>query len=261
MKHDFHDEYQNYIESDMPDLWSRIEPNLKEKKGADTVTAVEMNADKQKRNRKAIYFIRAAVPAAACLCLLFIGMRAMQLHDKSAENEVAAATEEMYEPEAFYEESEDAAVDSLEEYAEAAEYDEFTVADEVTSGVSEGSEEDVGKAAVQWEEDAVETENAVTINSNGEPVEIEKAVLTKISVASEAMQEKGYAYTYTFRLEDDSSLWVYLTGEQCDDLEEQGMVIERKAAYSLVVIPAGEEGEKAEKAVGECFLQKIEKLP
>ena len=33
MKRDFQEEYQNYIESDMPDLWSRIEPNLKEKNG------------------------------------------------------------------------------------------------------------------------------------------------------------------------------------------------------------------------------------
>ena len=31
MKRDFREEYNNYIESDMPDLWSRIEPNLKEK--------------------------------------------------------------------------------------------------------------------------------------------------------------------------------------------------------------------------------------
>lgn len=253
MKRDFHKEYQNYIESDMPDLWSRIEPNLKDKKETDTVTAAETDAgeqhekvinendghkDRDKRKRKTIYIMRAAISAAACLCILVIGISVMQMSDKSMEN--AHVTEEMYEPEAAA--CEEAADESPEEYAEGA---EDYMADSADSGVmaESSAEESMGEAALE------------------ETLEIPMATLTKISVASEAMQEKGYVYTYTFRLEDNSSLLVYLTEEQCDSLEEQNISIERKGAYSLAVIPAGSQNEQEDSAVEECFLQKIEKLP
>lgn len=276
MKRDFHEEYQNYIESDMPDLWSRIEPNLKNKKEMDTVTAAETDAgkqyekvinendghkDREKRKRKTIYIMRASISVAACLCVLVIGMRAMQMHSKSMDN--AAITEEMYEPEASA--CGETAAESPEEYAEEAEDYMFDSADDGV--MAEERTEESMEEAVQWngETETDSTEKTDTLNydsdSQGEALEIQRATLTKISVASETMQEKGYVYIYTFRLEDNSTLLVYLTGEQCDSLEEQNISIERKAAYSLVVVPAGSQGEQEDPAVGECFLQKIEKLP
>lgn len=279
MKRDLYEEYENYIKSDLPDLWSRIEPNLKDKKETDAVTAAEGDDGKQqekisgknngnkdcdKRKGKTIYIMRAAISAAACLCVLVIGIGVMQMNNKSMEN--AGVTEEMYEAEEAA--CEETADESPEEYVQEAEEYMFDPAD---NGVmtEDRAEESMEEAAMEaalsaGDEEAgkgsTKKQNILNYDSDseGETLEIQTATLTKISVAPEIMQEKGYAYTYTFRLEDNSSLLVYLTKEQCDNLEEQNIRIERKAAYSLVVIPAGEQ---ADTAVGECFLQKIEKLP
>ena len=56
MKRDFQEEYQNYIESDMPDLWSRIEPNLKEKKGK-TEEEQQRKTQKPEKSRRTRSFI------------------------------------------------------------------------------------------------------------------------------------------------------------------------------------------------------------
>lgn len=268
MKRDFQEEYQNYIESDMPDLWSRIEPNLKDKKG---------------KKRKTVYRMRVTVSVAAGLCVLVIGVGVMLMNSKSMKN--AALADGMYEPEAACEEAESESAALTEEYtqdagyAEDAEYEESAegagyeeTADDIMEAAAdeapaEDSTEESGEEAVSWgeEPEAGTAGEKAVLNYNddneGKPLEISKATLIKISVASEAMQEKGYAYTYIFRLEDNSSLSVYLTKEQCDSLEEENISIERKAAYSLVVVPAESQGEKEDPSVGECFLQKIEKLP
>ena len=89
MKRDFQEEYQNYIESDMPDLWSRIEPNLKEKNGkreeegkreekekkakeGKKAKEEKQEQEKNAKRTKVIYFLKRAIPAAACLCVLII---------------------------------------------------------------------------------------------------------------------------------------------------------------------------------------------
>ena len=112
------------------------------------------------------------------------------------------------------------------------------------------------------DQNKAQAEAAGNLTEAGEnAVEIERAVLYKIAVVSEEMQETGYAYAYTFRLEDGSSLKVYLTKEQCADIEERGIEIKRKEAYSLSVYPLKNGGNDRNAENGEGILEKIEKIP
>lgn len=274
MKRDFKDEYQEYIESDMPDLWSRIEPNLKEKAPADTG-----------RKRSNIYLIKALIPAAACLCLLLVGIGALSLnrgakdgaaYDAGAAEGIAETAEAPMETpmESENEEAKDGA--SGEIWEEAAE--DGAAAEEIARETAEeefAADESMIEAAreetatAKAEEPATEAAqdsdmvNAPAANGgNGETVDIEKAVLTKIAVASVQMQEKGYAYVYTFELSDGSRILAYLTEALCDELEEQGGVIERQSAYALSLSRFHDpESEMSDLAEEEYILQKIEKLP
>ena len=271
MKRDFKDEYQEYIESDMPDLWSRIEPNLKEKAPADTG-----------RKRSNIYLMKTLIPAAACLCLLLVGIGALSLnrgakdgaaYDAGAAEGIAETSEAPMETpmEAANEEAEDEA--SGEIWEEAAE--DGAAAEEIARETAEeefATDESMTEAAreetatAKAEEPAAETvQDSDMVNApaaNGETVDIEKAVLTKIAVASVPMQEKGYAYVYTFELNDGSRILAYLTEDLCDELEEQGVVIERQSAYALSLSRFHDpESEMSDLAEEEYILQKIEKLP
>lgn len=261
MKRDFKDEYQEYIESDMPDLWSRIEPNLKEKAPADTG-----------RKRSNIYLMKMLIPAAACLCLLMVGIGALSLnrgakdgaaYDAGAADGIAETSEAPMETpmEAANEEAEDG--DAAEEIAKETAEEEFAANESMVEAAREET------ATVKTEEPAAEAAqdsdmiNAPAANGgNGEAVDIEKAVLTKIAVASVPMQEKGYAYVYTFELNDGSRILAYLTEVLCDELEEQGVVIERQSAYALSLSRFHDpESEMSDLAEEEYILQKIEKLP
>lgn len=274
MKRDFKDEYQEYIESDMPDLWSRIEPNLKEKAPADTG-----------RKRSNIYLIKTLIPAAACLCLLLVGIGALSLnrgakdgaaYDAGAADGIAETSEAPMEMpmEAENEEAEggapgeiweEAAEDgaAAEEIARETAEEEFAADESMTEAARE--ETATAKAEKPAAEAAQDSDmvNAPAANGgNGEAVDIEKAVLTKIAVASEQMQEKGYAYVYTFELSDGSRILAYLTEALCDELEERGIVIERQSAYALSLSRFHDpESEMSDLAEEEYILQKIEKLP
>ncbi|MBP3420632.1 MAG: hypothetical protein J6K37_00005, partial [Lachnospiraceae bacterium] len=133
MKRDFREEYNNYIESDMPDLWSRIEPNLKEKvpvsqeKIAETaVNETEpvqniIDIKKKKQNKAKIYrFVKIATPVAAGICLLVIGVGVMGISEKSMEAapEADASASEYECTEEFVAEE---SYDYVEESAEAEE--------------------------------------------------------------------------------------------------------------------------------------------
>lgn len=255
MKRDFKDEYQEYIESDMPDLWSRIEPNLKEKAPADAG-----------RKRSNIYLMKTLIPAAACLCLLLVGIGALSLnrgakdgaaYDAGAADGIAETSEAPMETpmEAENEEAEDGA--SGEIWEEAAE--DGAAAEEIARETATAKAEEPAAEAAQ-DSDMV---NAPAANGgNSETVDIEKAVLTKIAVASVPMQEKGYAYVYTFELSDGSRILAYLTEDLCDELEEQGIAIERQSAYALSLSRFHDpEREMSDLAEEEYILQKIEKLP
>lgn len=298
MKRDFQEEYQNYIESDMPDLWSRIEPNLKEKKGkTEEEQTVAQKAEgsgenpetgKEQKN-KIIYLMKRAVPAAACLCALLIGFNVMRVSKNSGdmapmesaceepsdagtayETELEEAADEAAEApmeaceDAASDESFDDADDAVTESAAPADMSsEYTENDE-TPVIQGAKEENIHETdpAGGADRNKAQAEAAGSLAEAGEnAVEIERAVLYKIAVVSEEMQETGYAYAYTFRLEDGSSLKVYLTKEQCADIEERGIEIKRKEAYSLRVYPLKNAGNDRNAENGEGILEKIEKIP
>lgn len=285
MKRDFQEEYQNYIESDMPDLWSRIEPNLKEKKGKteEEQTAAQKaegsgetpETGKEQKN-KIIYLMKRAVPAAACLCALLIGFNVMRVSKNSTDMApMESACEEPSDAgtayEAELEEAADEAAEAPMEACEDAESDEsFDDGDNAmteSAAPADMSSEYTGNTyeadpAGGADRNKAQAEAAGNLTEAGEnAVEIERAVLYKIAVVSEEMQETGYAYAYTFRLEDGSSLKVYLTKEQCADIEERGIEIKRKEAYSLSVYPLKNGGNDRNAENGEGILEKIEKIP
>lgn len=285
MKRDFQEEYQNYIESDMPDLWSRIEPNLKEKAGMPEgeekpeKEKQQESAGRQEKNgqEKIIYFMKRAVPAAACLCALFIGIGVMGISkNNSAEAPMEAACAEPpeagmaydAEPEVMEEAAaEEEAVMWDESYDETAAMDDGAASAEApVQGAEENADMDESPAAgLQTDntayQDPKEGTNVNKIEASEEAVTVERAVLSGIAVASEEMQEEGYAYAYTFRLEDNSRLIVYLTNEQCKDLEEREVEIKRQAAYTLSVFPMESGENSGDTTVGESFLENLEKLP
>lgn len=285
MKRDFQEEYQNYIESDMPDLWSRIEPNLKEKKGkTEEEQTVAQKAEgsgenpetgKEQKN-KIIYLMKRAVPAAACLCALLIGFNVMRVSKNSGDMApMESACEEPSDAGTAYEtELEEAADEAAEAPMEAC---EDAASDESFDDADNAVTESAAPADMssEYTENTYEADPAGGADQNkaqaeaagnlteagGSAVEIERAVLYKIAVVSEEMQETGYAYAYTFRLEDGSSLKVYLTKEQCADIEERGIEIKRKEAYSLSVYPLKNAGNDRNAENGEGILEKIEKIP
>ena len=301
MKRDFQEEYQNYIESDMPDLWSRIEPNLKEKNGKPEEDGNQKQEEegnqkqeegkqrqeeeqKKAKRAKVIYFLKRAVPAAACLCVLIIGISVTRVSKKSMDMApMEFASDETNDTGMAYEADMEESEAPAEEYAMADEsFDDADVAmNESAAPADEPSEDmEAENDEVPFPEDGVQNITSKTDSAGGADknqtqaavtgsltetaegtVEIQRAVLYKIAVASEEMQEMGYEYAYIFRLEDGSSLKVYLTQEQCDDIEDMGIEIKRKEAYSLSVYPFKNPETDGNAESGEGFLEKIEKLP
>lgn len=274
MKRDFQEEYQNYIESDMPDLWSRIEPNLKEREGKEG-----------EGQAKIVYFMKRAVPAAACLCALFIGIGVLGISKSNSADKgmMESASEEPQDAGMEYEyEAEEAVAEAYEEPAAQAPEEEAFMMDEgvdKTAGMDEdaapvndfmpetqAAETGSASAAMTNKDEADYHDSMGDTGINGknvseEAVAVEYAVLSGISAASAEMQEEGYVYVYTFRLEDNSRLKVYLTKEQCRDLEEREVEIKRQEAYSLSVFPVKTNESTGNTAVGEGFLENLEKLP
>ena len=247
MKRDFKEEYQNYIESDMPDLWSRIEPNLKEKEVIEKEPVVKeaqppVTEQQTEKKKGSLRVLKMMIPVAAGFCVLLIGVSVMELQNgmKNASTEVS---EEPMEEEAA---ASDEAPMEMEEAAEEA----------FAEDAAEFSAEMEMSAEGEAEDDAMSDTNGMY-----QTVEIEGAVLSKIAVAPDQMQERGYVYVYTFNLEDSSSILVYLTEEQCDGLEAQGIEMERQAAYTLSLSPLESEENQENISEKEYFLQKIEKLP
>ena len=269
MKRDFREEYNNYIESDMPDLWSRIEPNLKEKvpvlqeeiagTAVNETESVENITDikKKKENKAKIYrFVKIATPVAAGICLLVIGVGVMGISDKSMEAAPEAdasaseyecteefAAEESYD---YAEESAEAeeSFDYVEESAEAEEsydYEEEAAAEAPMEEFAEDYATSNG-VALQDSQDAMQSDGVATENVDEEmlrgeekEVEIAGAVLIRIAKASQSEKEAGIAYIYVFRLEDGSNLNVYVTEELCSEWEEDDGKLQRQKNYLLTL--------------------------
>lgn len=308
MKRDLKEEYQSYVESQMPDLWSRIEPNLRERKiepeqdvmkpkaeetepGQNEINpkAEETEPDEKKtepgkigsaseqtkQKKTILYFMKRAVPAAACIAALVIGLNTLRVgkSTKEASPENAGVMEESAKAESMEAEAAEMEAPSDWDGGEGGMQDNITkeTAYDASSPSMEETEdvlqedgeayESVGSEADHTSWGAMENSLEGDKTDGVEAVEIGRAVLLKIAVVSQEMKEEGYAYAYTFSLEDESRLIVYLTKEQCDALEEDGITIERQAAYSLIVRPLNTPENGRDIEMGESYLEKIEKLP
>lgn len=89
-------------------------------------------------------------------------------------------------------------------------------------------------------------------------LEVEKAVLTGISVADPDWKDQGYAYVYHFTTDDGDSIDALLSQSLCDELETQDITIRRKKAYHIVVTPiASNKGSSGDDQAAVCKLEKI----
>lgn len=143
----FEEEYKNYINEEVPDLWSRIEPQLQDKIVDDNKTdapiadcqekVINEVTNQQKKTKKKIYsFAKRALPAVAAIFVLAIGIGVLQT-SKYAKNESetavatdcapAEASDEGFFAESTEEEPDEsfAETEVLEEACEAAPEDEF----------------------------------------------------------------------------------------------------------------------------------------
>ena len=123
----FEEEYKNYINEEVPDLWSRIEPQLQDK---------IVDSQQKATNNNIYIFAKRVLPAVAAILVLVIGIGVLQTSRYAKnETEMAVATDfeaEEATDEAFYAEAtEEEPVESfadtevLEEACEAAPEDEF----------------------------------------------------------------------------------------------------------------------------------------
>lgn len=255
MKRDFREEYNNYIESDMPDLWSRIEPNLKEKvpvsqeeiagTAENEIKPVENVTDikKKKQNRAKIYgFVKIATPVAAGICLLVIGVGVMGISQKSMEESATAdyeCTEEAVAEESYDYTEESAEVEESFDYAENSaapeeSYEEEAAAEAPAEDYDSAQEESVTNNSMV-QSDSVTGESANEEMLRGEEKEIAGAVLIRIAKASQREKEAGFAYIYVFRLEAGSDLDIYVTEELCNEWEENDGKLQRQKNYLLTL--------------------------
>ena len=314
----FEEEYKNYINEEVPNLWSRIEPQLQDKivddnksdfdneqHGNDVENTIDTAIDdqdniiepiadcqekiinevtnQQKATKKNIYsFAKRALPAVAAILVLAIGIGVLQTSRYAKnESETAVATdcapEEATDEEFFAEATEEepdesfAETEVLEEACEAAAEDEFyeeageteseeTVSEEPVGGVDESTQ--AGDREIQNSMDVVQENESASKSDAGlsipgqDVVTIKGAVLNGIEVADAAMKEKGYVYIYRFTLTDGSKIRVYLTEEQCRNIEETELVIARKKKYDLDIIPYSDRDKEDDLA--DCILQDIQ---
>lgn len=94
MSRNFKDEYKNMMAEEVPDLWNRIELNLKDKYVTANPSPSRVTTQKEKsKTNVSIYRMKYAV--AACLCLVILLGGAMSLSRKSAETKSNDMTSDM----------------------------------------------------------------------------------------------------------------------------------------------------------------------
>lgn len=276
MKRDFSEEYKSHIEADMPDLWDRIEQGLTERAPLTEEPSLQETVTEANKpsNIKLIRFMKTATLAAAGICILAVGIWVLNISGIKSESSApmengAAADAAMEAPMA--ETADDTAEAPMWEDAEEAEYD-GTPMYEPTEGApaaTDGSmaDSDAEKATgIQ----AAGAQNSMTSQdtadngetSRGTDIEIGWAFLVGISKVSSEMEEAGFVYAYEFKLvEEDTTFTVYLTDEMYREIEEEGIVMERQAAYALTITPMPGQEIGQDSVLEESILKKIKKLP
>lgn len=282
----FEEEYKNYINEEVPDLWSRIEPQLQDKIADNNKTDAPIadcqekiinevtNQQKGTKKNQIYIFAKRALPAVAAILVLAIGVGVLQTSRYAKnESEMAVATDcapaEATNEEYFVEAAEEAPDESIAEtevleeefYEEAVEAEsEEAVAEEPDGDVDEATQ--AGDGEMQNSMDVVKENESASKSDAGlsipgqDVVAIKGAVLNGIEVADAVMQEKGYVYIYRFILADGNKIRVYLTEELCQNIEEAELVIARKKKYDLDIIPYSDQDKEDDLA--DCILQDIQ---
>lgn len=269
---DFEEEYKKYIDEETPDLWNRIESQLedraKDRKISDKTAA-------QTTNKKIYPMIKRMIPAAAAIFVLIIGISAVRNTQIAKMNDQTSMNETAYPQEAEMEYSEEtaaAAADISESAAadEAVDIPESAAADEAAdmpesvaaqqNGIGNKTES-AATAPTQELADGGAKETEVKNNNTTsviDTLEVEKAVLTGISVADPDWKDQGYAYVYHFTTDDGDSIDALLSQSLCDELETQDITIRRKKAYHIVVTPIASDKDAAgDDQTAVCRLEKI----
>lgn len=268
---DFEEEYKKYINEETPDLWNRIESQLedraKDRKISDKTAA-------KTTNKKIYPMIKRMIPAAAAIFVLIIGISAVRNTQIAKMNDQTSMNETAYpqEPEMEYAEETAAAADIPESAAadEAVDIPESVAADEAADMPESAAAQQNGAgnktesaatAPTQELADGGAKETEVKNNntsSTTDTLEVEKAVLTGISVADPDWKDQGYAYVYHFMTDDGESIDALLSQSLCDELETQDITIRRKKTYHIVVTPiASDKGASGDDQTAVCRLEKI----
>ena len=176
MSKDLKNEYEALLDSEIPDLWSRIEPELHEKQ---ICKKENENNPKKKRSGTRIYFYSGI--AAACLCLAIAvpviiryadgGSKSETAFDTAESNsaiamEEAAQGNEMFEDSAADFEAEEATDDCVTETVQAPD----DVAEDKTAGAAEADKADRNETT-DSKADILEIRGRVLDVSTGEDVQ------------------------------------------------------------------------------------------
>ena len=294
---DFEEEYKKYINEETPDLWNRIESQLEDRETAD-INLSDRAKDRKisdktaaKTTNKKIYpMIKRMIPAAAAIFVLIIGISAVRNTQIAKMNDQTSMNETAYPQEAEMEYAEEtaAAADEAVDIPESAAADEAADMPESESANADTADDNlnadtaasIDKATSSAQQKGVgnKTESAATAptqeladggaketevknnntSSTTATLEVEKAVLTGISVADPDWKDQGYAYVYHFTTDDGESIDALLSQSQCDELETQDITIRRKKTYHIVVTPiASDKGAAGDDQTAVCRLEKI----
>lgn len=280
---DFEEEYKKYINEETPDLWNRIESQLEEKEPSATPTQDQTQLSdvkvenigrsfRETTDRKIYPLLKRMIPAAAAIFILIIGISAVRntqiakMNDQSSLNETAYPQETEMESVEYAEEAVEAA--GIPEGAaadEAADTPESAATDKATGSAQQnGVGNKTGSAATAPTQELADggTQETEVKNNNTSSVtdtlEVDKAVLTGISVADPVWKDQGYAYVYHFTTDDGERMDALISQSLCDELETQDITIRRKKAYHIVVTPvASDKDASADDQTAVCRLEKI----
>lgn len=260
---DFEEEYKKYINEETPDLWNRIESQLEDREKDRKIS--DKTAEKT-TNKKIYPMIKRMIPAAATIFILIIGISAVRNAQIAKMNDQTSMNETAYPQEAEMEYAEEtaAAADEAVDIPESAAADETVDIPESAAAQQNGIGNKTESAATAPSQELADggTKETEVKNNNTSSVtdtlEVEKAVLTGISVADPDWKDQGYAYVYHFTTDDGESIDALLSQSLCDELETQDITIRRKKTYHIVVTPiASDKSASGDDQTAVCRLEKI----
>lgn len=283
---DFYEEYEKYINEETPDLWNRIEPQLKDKNvdesfeetiQKEVVIETKDNRDSKKSAKIIPLYIKRAMPVAAAVCVLSIFVGIYQINQSASKSEETACSESIAADATFdesavvtdeapaYEES--AAASSEADYSEA--YDEMEDAGAVMESTDEAANYDEKDEGVSNSADAIkETSNTCAPASiftddqfaMSSIVVLNDMKLVEVHKTDAEMEEKGYVYEYCFVTKDGAELIAYLDEKNFRELEDSETDVKRQEIYEIGVIPyLQDQKESSEEGKNYCILKEIQK--